>query len=801
MKSQKFLPFLVILIGFLILIVIGGCVSQGNLSDSKTETTRDLLSSHFGATPENLQFIDFHFTPLDSTDNRLKNAISQDQAVLAALQFESRGKTATSVTTQVGFSDGVMVMDLSKDRLVWLVTFHGVDTVSSGPPGSIHRVSHELTVAVDAYQGSGIVSMTLGIVSPQPKERLTSVSTPAPIPSSTAEVQLPVQIPSMVIGKGNPTSLAVSPNGLWMAVSTQFGVYMYYANEFEQSWWFTPLPEKAGLVVFNRQSDRLGVATGSEIVILDAVSGKLLARLENAGDSFAWSPDGQRLVSGSGCQQVTVWDASNGAALKELSGGKCSEGYSGIKVTWAAKGRIYGVSMGTKIQAWDGDTYSPVEGFSAEGAKDTWISEILAAPAGNLLAQYDSMGYPIVAVIDGKQDRQIHLLDQQVNGPITALAWAQDGQHLAVAYGMNIGLILIWNAQTGQVEHKLEGFYTAAGLGWSTDGDTLFGPQSLNGRINAIAVNTGQALRSVSGHAFAGNFLTWTMKDNLVTTNGMTITRWADLTGEPLQQETVGSPQEMVVSWSPTGPGTYLFSSPERGHEVGTNNSKRPLAGDNNQYPFPTAWSFDGSRLAGPADVWDAGTGKLLAQLHDPAEQHVPDQVAWSPDGKRLASADSLNMQSPVIWDSQTGQVLITLQVETGELKPLWLGLAWSPDGKKLAAVGSLMHPADGTDEGMILIWDAQTGQQEQLLSAGMHGYRLWAVAWSPDSRFLACGTTGSEIFVWNMVNHTPLARLQGHRDIIDRLAWSPDNNYLALASVARDGTLQIWNLSSLTAP
>ena len=167
MKSQKILTFLVILMGCMILIAVGGCESQGNQPGSQTETTPDLSSTPVAVTPENLQFIDFHFTPLDPNDSRLKNAISQDQAVLAALLFAPVGKIATSVTTQVGFSDGVTVMELSKDRLVWLVTFHGVDNVSSGPPGSTHSVSHELTVAVDAYQGNAIVSMTLGIATPQ----------------------------------------------------------------------------------------------------------------------------------------------------------------------------------------------------------------------------------------------------------------------------------------------------------------------------------------------------------------------------------------------------------------------------------------------------------------------------------------------------------------------------------------------------------------------------------------------------------------------------------------------------------
>lgn len=618
--------------------------------------------------------------------------------------------------------------------------------------------------------------------------KLVKVST-----DQSVEVSLPVLNPTLRIGKGSPTSLAVSPDGQWMAVSTQFGVYLYHANTFAESW-FAPLPEKAGHVIFDPKSERLGVVSDSAIVILNVDNGAVLARLEDAGDSFAWSPDGRRLVSGSGCEQVTVWDANNGVSLKELSGDKCSDGYSGIKVAWAADGRIYGVSMGTKILAWEGDTCAPVEDFSAEGAKDTWISAIFAAPVGNLLAQYDSMGLPIVAIVDAKQDRQIHLLDQQVNG-ITTLAWAPDGQHLAVAYGMDTGLILIWNARTGQVEQKIEGYYTASGLGWSPDGKTLFGPQTPDGQINAVTVSTGSVLRSLGGHASVGSFLTWS-QDGVASTNGAAITWWNPVSGEPLRQEMVGTHHEWVNSWPPTGPGTYLFTSSDQTHQVGSLTSKSPLEGDNNQYPFSTAWSWDGGRLADPTHVWDAGTGKLISQLQDAVQQHTPDQAAWSPDGKRLASADSLNMQ-PVIWDAQTGRVLFTLQAETGELKPLWLGLAWSPDGKKMAAVGALMHPDSGADEGMILIWDAETGQQEQLLTAGMNGYRLLAVAWSPDNRFLACGTTGSELFVWNMVNDTPLARLLGHRDIIDRLAWSPDSN--RLASVARDGMLQIWDLSAFT--
>ena len=127
--------------------------------------------------------------------------------------------------------------------------------------------------------------------------QLVKVST-----DQSVEVSLPVLNPTLRIGKGSPTSLAVSPDGQWMAVSTQFGVYLYRASTFAESW-FAPLPEKAGHVIFYPKSERLGVVSGSAIVILNVDNGAVSARLEGAGDSFAWSPDGQRLVSGGGASK------------------------------------------------------------------------------------------------------------------------------------------------------------------------------------------------------------------------------------------------------------------------------------------------------------------------------------------------------------------------------------------------------------------------------------------------------------------------------------------------------------------
>jgi WD40 repeat protein len=66
--------------------------------------------------------------------------------------------------------------------------------------------------------------------------------------------------------------------------------------------------------------------------------------------------------------------------------------------------------------------------------------------------------------------------------------------------------------------------------------------------------------------------------------------------------------------------------------------------------------------------------------------------VAFSPDGKRLASADWDGTVK--VWDAQTGQEALTLKGHTGYVK----SVAFSPDGKRLASASK-----DKT----VKVWDA----------------------------------------------------------------------------------------------
>jgi len=104
-----------------------------------------------------------------------------------------------------------------------------------------------------------------------------------------------------------------------------------------------------------------------------------------------------------------------------------------------------------------------------------------------------------------------------------------------------------------------------------------------------------------------------------------------------------------------------------------------------NEFPFPNyvrtvAWSPDGKRLATGAThetvgIWDAGSGEKMLTLPDDRNATVnPRSIAWSPDGKRLATASYDNV---AMWDTVSGQELLTLRGHNYSVN----NVAWAPMG------------------------------------------------------------------------------------------------------------------------
>jgi WD40 repeat protein len=203
------------------------------------------------------------------------------------------------------------------------------------------------------------------------------------------------------------------------------------------------------------------------------------------------------------------------------------------------------------------------------------------------------------------------------------------------------------------------------------------------------------------------------------------------------------------------------------------------------------AFSPDGKLLAsadsdGTVRFWNPRTGRPAGRpLYARTDVYG---MAFSPDGTTLATA---NFDGTVrLWDlaarREIGQPLLADPGQDGRA----YAVAFSPDGKLLAS-------ADG--DGTVRLWNPGTGQPVgRPLRAASDVTPIWAVAFSPNGKLLASSDSSGSVQLWDPVTGKPVGTpLSVARQAVGAygLAFSPDSNLLATAG--SDDTVRLWDTAT----
>ena len=551
---------------------------------------------------------------------------------------------------------------------------------------------------------------------------------------------------------------------------------------------FLPTTNRAsGLVLAIDTMDRSEAFPSVEITAQDSLLKALQVSQEtnrfgghkDAVLSVAFSPNGQRIVSGSTDKTLRLWDTQTGKPVGQPLAGHGSTVWS---VAFSPNGRcIVSGSSDKTLRLWDAQTGASI-GQPLIG-HDNKVFSVAFSPDGK-------------RIVSGSNDKTLRLWDAQTGEPVGQPLAGHEDEVFSVAFSPNgqrivsgslDGTLRLWDAQTGEpVSQPLGRGAGVLSVAFSPDGKRIISG-SADKTLRLWDAQTGEPVgQPLAGHGDAVRSVAFSHNGQRIVSGSLdkTLRLWDAQTGKPVGQPIEGYGADVYsVAYSPDGQRIVSsgFSKTLRLWDAQTSVPHgQPLEGHGDTVRS-VAFSPDGKRIVSGSEdktlrLWDAQTGAPIGQPLGYGAAVW--SVAFSPNGQRIVSGSEDNTLR--LWDAQTGASIG--QPLEGHGSGVW-SVAFSPDGQRIVS-GSL----DGT----LRLWDAQTGASVGQPLKG-HGSVVRSVAFSPDSQRIVSGSADNALRLWDAQTGKPIGKpLIGHAGSVRSVAFSPDGQ--RIVSGSEDNTLRLWD-------
>ena len=292
-------------------------------------------------------------------------------------------------------------------------------------------------------------------------------------------------------------------------------------------------------------------------------------------------------------------------------------------------------------------------------------------------------------------------------GWVRSIAFSPDGEKIATSTstpGQENGMLRLWHTDTGRHLQTLTppSAYGEAieCIAFSPDGRRIAGGIG-GGKVHLWNVNTGKLWQTLSLGTWSTS-VAFSRDGKKILAGGLGKAHlWNTSTGKLIQTLSTGVRTNTYVSFSPNGERIAAENTDGSVSTWNMNTDRRIRTFKSDRFK-KVAFSSNGKKIATvnvfaepEVRLWNVNTGKHLQTLSQPVNIWA---VAFSPDGKRIATGD--NNGAIRLWNTNTGKHLRTLRGHTNSTQIQ--SLAFSPDGAILAS---------GNNIGEVLLWEIHKGQ------------------------------------------------------------------------------------------